>query len=279
MKPIVHAENNVKKWGGRVEDYLPIHQFMDSSKGAMCDVRHRVLTHTSWFIQPDGILELVFGIVITNSDGVDIPVRDIGEQHIIEDFDGFIPTPQDFLRHMEVKPWMHRAGGTPYDDVVSVPSSQNVEMTINIDTEKLTETLEEKVRDIVEEVFGKEKKVPPIFPDVPYDPTPHSPNPFKHPYYRDLVVRDQVELIPYCKSESISIQNHDKEHFVCFSNNDLPSPQKHLPIGLDKDTLQCPSITGLEPGSKENAEAFEALYHRPRLAEVFCSNMKLNVSC
>lgn len=56
--PVTHAESSVRKWGGRVEDYLPIHDLMDSSKAAFPDNRHRALTHNSWFIF---VVEKVFG--------------------------------------------------------------------------------------------------------------------------------------------------------------------------------------------------------------------------
>ncbi len=113
-KPIIHARSSVKKFGGCVEDYLPIHQLMDSSKGAIGDNRHRVFTHNSWFIQPNGVLETAFGVTIVNSDGNDVCVRDIGEQHILEDF-GFIPTPQDYIVSLVEgdTDWMSRVGYPP----------------------------------------------------------------------------------------------------------------------------------------------------------------------
>lgn len=111
-KPLIHAERDVKQWGGTVEDYLPIHDLMDSSKGAIADARHRCLTHTSWFLST--ILEKVFGDYIINSDGRKVSVRDIGENHILLDFRGqFIPTAQDFLQEMEIKSWMMNGAGVP----------------------------------------------------------------------------------------------------------------------------------------------------------------------
>lgn len=110
-KPMIHAISSAKKWGGVPEDYLEIHQLMDSSKGALPDNRHRALTHNAWFVQPGGILERVFGVSFTNSDGKVVQVRDVGEQHILEDFGGFIPTVQDYLGDVEYEPWLN--GGFP----------------------------------------------------------------------------------------------------------------------------------------------------------------------
>lgn len=109
-KPFLHAKSSARKFGGKLEDYLKIHQLMDSTKACFPDNRHRVMTHNSWFIGPDGPLELIFGIVIKNSDGKTVSVRDIGEQHIQEDFGNrFIPSVDDYLSEMNPRPWMSNA--------------------------------------------------------------------------------------------------------------------------------------------------------------------------
>jgi hypothetical protein len=106
-KPWIHALSSAKKFGGKPEDYIEIHNLMDSSKGCIGDNRHRSLTHNSWFISAGGPLEKIFGVVIKNSAGKNISVRDVGEQHVLEDFGmRFIPTPQDYLQEMEPQPWM-----------------------------------------------------------------------------------------------------------------------------------------------------------------------------
>lgn len=104
-KPYIHSVSCVKKWGGIPEDYVDIHDFMDSSKAVFPDNRHRALTHNSWFIF---VAERVFGHNIVNSDGRSVSVRDVCERHILEDFGNkYIPTPQDYLEHMEFQPWMN----------------------------------------------------------------------------------------------------------------------------------------------------------------------------
>jgi hypothetical protein len=102
MHPIHHAQSSVKKFGGEVDDYLEIHQWFDGSKEHMADFRHRALRHHSV-----GIFEAEreFGIVITNSDGRQVPVRFIGEQHVIEDL-GRIPTLSEWLGHIQPESWM-----------------------------------------------------------------------------------------------------------------------------------------------------------------------------
>lgn len=148
-KPIIHARSSARRFGGEPEDYLPIHDLMDSSKAVFPDNRHRALTHNSWFFF---IVERIFGHEITvytdlpcdnchGTSGVDseepqhqesymdstcicnytgrkpkqVSVRDVCEQHVLEDFGGkFIPTPADYLEGMEFQDWINNGiGGVP----------------------------------------------------------------------------------------------------------------------------------------------------------------------
>lgn len=52
--------------------------------------------------------ERFFGTTITVSTGRKVPVRLIGEQHVIEDL-GFIPSFADWVRCIRPEPWMGRA--------------------------------------------------------------------------------------------------------------------------------------------------------------------------
>lgn len=104
--------SSAQRFGGVPEDYIEIHNVMDSSKIAISDNRHRALTHNSWFI--GHILEKIFGPTIKNSQGNLISVKDIGEQHVLEDYGNkFIPSAQDFLQEMEYLPWMQNGNGSP----------------------------------------------------------------------------------------------------------------------------------------------------------------------
>lgn len=109
-KPYIHAQSSARRHGGVPEDYLEIHNFMDSSKSVIADSRHRALTHNTWFLSV--VLEKVFGVTITNSNGRKVSVRDIGEEHCAEDFGGkFIPSAQDYLEEMPLKDWMFNGRG------------------------------------------------------------------------------------------------------------------------------------------------------------------------
>lgn len=112
MNPIIHAKRSAHHFGGKPEDYLKIHELIDSSRTAMADNRHRALTHNAWFVY--GILPRVFGQNITNSDGKQVGVTEIGERHVLEDFKGkFIPTVQDYLGNLPYEDWMQNGAGLP----------------------------------------------------------------------------------------------------------------------------------------------------------------------
>lgn len=106
MKPYLHGKVSAKRFGGKPEDYQAIHDFIDSSKATFPDMRHRAILHSAFGIY---ITERVFGINITNSDGKLVSVRDIAEQHVIDDM-GRIPTTQDYLQGMPMYDWL---GGKP----------------------------------------------------------------------------------------------------------------------------------------------------------------------
>ena len=99
-----HALSSVRKWGGKPEDYLPLHQWFDQSKAILADPRHRALRHHT-----EGIfmLEALFGATIVNADGRIVPVRLIGEQHVREDL-GSIPSFADWARLIAPQTWMLR---------------------------------------------------------------------------------------------------------------------------------------------------------------------------
>lgn len=101
-KPFIHAKSSARKYGGKYEDYIDIHDFIDSSKASLADVRHRALLHSSFGCF---VVEQVFGAVRTNSDGKEYSTRDVAEDHCMEDL-GFIPSVETWLRNMRIEPWM-----------------------------------------------------------------------------------------------------------------------------------------------------------------------------
>jgi hypothetical protein len=140
-KSDVHARSSVRKFGGKESDYIEIHEMIDSSKAYQADNRHRAIFHHTagiFYIQKmfgidfDSVDELrkkynlpqefiqdllqlfktnrLQGVNVINSDGKKVHVRDIAEQHILEDFRGkFIPSLNDYLSNMSLKAWMNNA--------------------------------------------------------------------------------------------------------------------------------------------------------------------------
>jgi hypothetical protein len=100
--PYHHAESSARKYGGEPHEYLRLHEWLDGSKAHIADFRHRALRHHS-----EGIfqLEAIFGSTITLSTGRILPVRFIGEQHVMEDL-GRIPTVADWLGKIQPESWM-----------------------------------------------------------------------------------------------------------------------------------------------------------------------------
>jgi len=96
MTPIKHCQISQKRWGGVLEDYLPIHEFIDSTKILCADNRHRIL-HTHWAL--DNVVLPLFGHTLINSDGKMVPVKEMVERdHLLADYrNQFIPTLNDFI--------------------------------------------------------------------------------------------------------------------------------------------------------------------------------------
>lgn len=105
MNSFYHARSSASHWGGAPEDYQPIHDFIDSSKKIIGDVRHRSVYHHT---EGTFLCERIFGVTIANARGVEVPTRLIAERHILEDL-GWLPTPADYIKAMKLEPWMSGA--------------------------------------------------------------------------------------------------------------------------------------------------------------------------
>lgn len=101
MKPFRHARNSARKHGGVASDYQDIHDFIDATKIAIPDVRHRAILHNAFGCF---LVERVFGVTRTNSAGRTYSPRDVAEEHVIEDL-GFIPTLERCLAELPASQW------------------------------------------------------------------------------------------------------------------------------------------------------------------------------
>ncbi len=104
-----HAVSSARRWGSTPDDTIAIHTWFDRSKEIVADFRHRALRHHA-----EGIFlaEQLFGVTVTLSTGRIVPVRLIGEQHVLEDL-GRIPSFADWVRAIRPKPWMGRTPSIP----------------------------------------------------------------------------------------------------------------------------------------------------------------------
>ena len=102
MKAYLHGKIHAKKYGGLPDDYADIDDFIDSTKQAVADVRHRAILHSAFGCF---LVERVFGRTRFNSAGKEYSPRDVAEDHIQQDL-GFIPTMEMYLNNMTIQPWM-----------------------------------------------------------------------------------------------------------------------------------------------------------------------------
>jgi hypothetical protein len=189
MKPLQHAKISAKKHGGKWEDYIDIHEFFDQTKAQIPDMRHRAILHNSMGIF---ICAQVFGEVRTNSAGREYSVRDIGEDHVLEDL-GTIPTLVEVINCIDTKhlKWL---GGLPKNKrtlVTKIPKGKKAEEpakpTVNCDEcgkEALLETPEmlrahEETCPVLKRAVESMKGVE--IPGLDYRPAPVSPS-------RDMVI-------------------------------------------------------------------------------------------
>ena len=118
MTPYHHAVSSQRKWGGKWEDYIKLHDWFDETKSFTGNWTHRALRHHSagvqWAIEK-------FGHVVVNSDGKEVPTKVLAEQHVEEDC-GFIPTPNDWLSVLTNHPekWMMLVGKKSKTETLTV---------------------------------------------------------------------------------------------------------------------------------------------------------------
>ncbi|HEY9044758.1 MAG TPA: hypothetical protein VIN08_02635 [Ohtaekwangia sp.] len=93
-----HSVIGQRKFGGKPEDYIEIHRFLDSSKYFFYHIKHRLLLHNLYGVE---LAVELFGETIVNADRANVMVRDIAVEHIREDLDGKVPTLADWFAGYE----------------------------------------------------------------------------------------------------------------------------------------------------------------------------------
>jgi hypothetical protein len=102
--PLEHAKSSVRRWGGQISDYQLIHEWFDETKAWIGHSKHRMFRHHS-----EGIFECEkkFGPSFENSDGKTVYTRYVGEQHVKEDCNGYIPSAKEWVDNINTPTeWM-----------------------------------------------------------------------------------------------------------------------------------------------------------------------------
>ena len=102
--PWEHAKSSARKWGGKPEEYMIYHEWFDETKAWIGHSKHRMFRHHS-----EGIFEMesIFGISFVNSDNRVVYTRYIGEQHVKEDCNGYIPSAKEWVDNINTPTeWM-----------------------------------------------------------------------------------------------------------------------------------------------------------------------------
>ena len=96
--PYDHSRSSAKKFGGEPEEYLVYHEWFDATKAWIGHSKHRMFRHHS-----EGIFELekIFGVSFVNSVGKKVYTRYVGEQHVKEDCNGYIPSAKEWVKMIE----------------------------------------------------------------------------------------------------------------------------------------------------------------------------------
>lgn len=95
MKPFVHAMLSQKRYNKSWESFIGLHDFFDSTKSALPDVRHRAVLHNNLGIE---LASMIFGQTIegisTNQLSTDHNLEDLGKIYTLNEWlEGVMPTP------------------------------------------------------------------------------------------------------------------------------------------------------------------------------------------
>lgn len=96
MKPLQHAQISRKTYGGCWQDYIEVHNFLDSSKAACAHFKHRFLLHHREGVE---LGARIFGETLVNSENKQIETRRLLTDHLIEDV-GIVATVEDWARDL-----------------------------------------------------------------------------------------------------------------------------------------------------------------------------------
>lgn len=96
--PYFHALSSRRKWGGTVDEYLPLHQYFDQTKSALADCRHRLFLHNPWGAL---LLNQQFSDAWVPEQHHGVTLDMISQQHITEDYSRLVSV-EECVARMQV---------------------------------------------------------------------------------------------------------------------------------------------------------------------------------
>ena len=104
MKPLQHARITAHRYGGRWQDWIAIHDWIDRSKMVFPSMQHRMFLHSDF---GEWLTVRIHGEAIKASDGMAVSTRDLFRDHQVEDL-GRIVSLSEWLREVDPEYWKRR---------------------------------------------------------------------------------------------------------------------------------------------------------------------------
>ena len=104
MKPLQHARITAHLYGGKWQDWIAIHDWIDRSKAIFPSMQHRMLLHSDF---GEWLVVRIHGEAIGSKAGTVIPTRDLFRDHQVEDL-GRVVTLAEWLHEINTDYWTRR---------------------------------------------------------------------------------------------------------------------------------------------------------------------------
>jgi hypothetical protein len=104
MKPLQHARITAHRYGGRWQDWIAIHDWIDRSKIIFPSMQHRMFLHSDF---GEWLAVRIHGEAISAEDGTLISTRGLFHDHQGEDLGRVVPL-EEWLGEVNADYWMRR---------------------------------------------------------------------------------------------------------------------------------------------------------------------------
>lgn len=104
MKPLQHARITARRYGGRWQDWIAIHDWIDRSKMIFPSMQHRMFLHSDF---GEWLTVKIHGETLKTTDETVVSTRDLFRDHQIEDL-GRVVSLAEWLREIDTVYWMRR---------------------------------------------------------------------------------------------------------------------------------------------------------------------------